>query len=182
LGLATAGFGAPVGGEALQGHTAFGLPLPAGSDLYPPAGANPAGLFHLSLPEWARYASLHLGLGPPDYLPPELLAQLHQPWAPDLGASYAPGWHVDAGSWGTELRHNGSDGFWSARFVLIPARGYGILMASNIFSPNAELAAALGAVAPAHQHRGGEELAGISRQPLTNRDPLPCSPAADMVA
>ena len=89
LGLATAGFGAPVGGEALQGHTAFGLPLPAGADLYPPAGANPAGLFHLSLPEWARYASLHLGLGPPDYLPPELLAQLHQPWAPDLGASYA---------------------------------------------------------------------------------------------
>jgi CubicO group peptidase (beta-lactamase class C family) len=66
---------------------------------------------------------------------------LHQPWAPDLGASYASGWHVDAGSWGTELRHNGSDGFWSARIVLIPARGYGILMASNIFSPNAELAA-----------------------------------------
>ena len=82
---------------------------------------------------------MHLGLGPPDYLPPELLAQLQQPWAPDLGASYAPGWHVDAGSWGAELRHNGSDGFWSARFVLIPARGYGILMASNIFSLNAEL-------------------------------------------
>jgi D-alanyl-D-alanine carboxypeptidase len=140
LGLATAGFGAPVGG-APQGHTAFGLPLPAGADLYPPAGADPAGLFHLSLPEWARYASLHLGLGPPDYLSPELLARLHQPWVPDLGAFYASGWHVDAGSWGTELRHNGSDGYWSARIFLIPAQGYGILMASNIFSPNAELAA-----------------------------------------
>src|SRR4051812_1673783 len=60
--------------------------------------------------------------------------------------------------------------------------GDGILMASNIFSPNAELAAALGAIAPAHQRRGGEELAGISRQLPTWSSPLPCSPAADMVA
>ena len=139
LGLASAGFGAP-DGDAPQGHTAFWLPLPSGSDLYPPQGAAPAGLFHLNLPDWARYASLHLGLVP-DYLPPELLARLQQPWSPDLGESYAAGWHVDLGSWGTELRHNGSDGYWSARIRLIPALGYGVLMATNMLGFNVEPAA-----------------------------------------
>ena len=63
LGLVTAGFGPPVG-EVPQGHTAFGLPLPPDSDLYPPVGACPAGLFRMSLPEWARYAIVHMGLWP----------------------------------------------------------------------------------------------------------------------
>jgi CubicO group peptidase (beta-lactamase class C family) len=139
LGLATAGFGAPAG-EAPQGHTAFWLPLPAVSDLYPPTGAAPAGLFHLALPEWATYAAVHMGLRP-DYLPPELLARLHRPWAPDLGELYAQGWHVNPGNWGTELRHNGSDGYWSARIRLIPALGYGVLMATNMLGFNVEPAA-----------------------------------------
>ncbi len=141
LGLKTAGFGPPLG-EAPQGHTAFGLPLPPESELYPPVGASPAGLFHLSLPEWARYALVHMNLGPPDYLPPELLARLQRPWTPELGASYALGWHVDPGNWGTELRHDGSDGYWSARIRLVPALSYGVLMATNMLSLNVEPAAA----------------------------------------
>ena len=140
LGLATAGFGPPVG-EAPQGHTAFWLPLPPESELYPPVGASPAGLFHLSLPDWARYALVHMGLGPADYLPPELLARLQRPWAPDLGESYALGWQVAPGNWGTELRHNGSDGYWSARIRLVPALGYGVLMATNMLGFNVEPAA-----------------------------------------
>ncbi len=139
LGLASAGFGAPQG-EAPQGHTAFWLPLPADSDLYPTAGAAPAGLYHLSLPDWASYAQVHMGLRP-DYLAPELLARLHQPWTPDLGESYASGWHVDLGNWGTELRHNGSDGYWSARIRMIPALGYAVLMATNMLGLNVEPAA-----------------------------------------
>ena len=140
LGMVTAGFGPPVG-EVPQGHTEFGLPLPPDSDLYPPVGACPAGLFRMSLPEWARYANVHLGLWPLDYLAQELLARLHRPWAPDLGQLYALGWNVAEGGWGTELWHNGTDGYWSARIRLVPALGYGVLMAANMFGPNAEPAA-----------------------------------------
>ena len=103
--------------------------------------ACPAGLFHLSLPDWARYALVHMGLGPTDYLPPELLARLQRPWAPDLGESYALGWHVAPGNWGIELRHNGSDGYWSARIRLVPALGYAVLMATNMLGFNVEPAA-----------------------------------------
>jgi CubicO group peptidase (beta-lactamase class C family) len=141
LGLASAGFLAPTGSEAPQGHTAFGLPLPPDSPLYPPAAASPAGLYHLALPDWAKYAAVHLGLGPEGFLPPELLARLHTPWDPLAVDGYALGWHVAASAFGPMLRHDGSDGYWLARIVLIPALGYGILMTTNIFSANAELAA-----------------------------------------
>ena len=139
LGLLGAGFGPPQG-DAPQGHTAFWLPLPADSDLYPPAGASPAGLFRMSLPEWASYATVHLGLRP-DFIAPDLLARLHRPRYPDLGELYALGWHVALGNWGTELRHNGSDGYWSARIRLVPALGYGVLMATNMLGLNVEPAA-----------------------------------------
>lgn len=137
LGLLSTGFGAPIE-PAPQGHSAFGLPLPSSSELYPPLGAAPAGLFHLSLPDWARYAMLHMGLGPAEFLPPETLVRLHQPWSPDLGASYALGWFISQGSWGTELWHNGSDGYWSARIRLVPALGYAVLMATNMLGFNVE--------------------------------------------
>jgi CubicO group peptidase (beta-lactamase class C family) len=141
LGLASAGFLAPAAPEAPRGHTFFGLPLPPDSPLYPPAAASPAGLHHVALPDWALYAAVHLGLGPEGYLPPELLARLHAPWDPLAADGYALGWHVAPGPFGTVLRHDGSIGYWSARIVLIPALGYGVLMATNIFGPNAELAA-----------------------------------------
>jgi hypothetical protein len=81
-------------------------------------------------------------LGPEGYLPPELLARLHTPWDPLAADGYALGWHVIPGPFGaTMLRHDGSDGYWSARIVLIPALGYGILTATNILGPNSELAA-----------------------------------------
>ena len=69
------------------------------------------------------------------------LAARHQPWAPDYGESYALGWQVRPGDWGIELRHDGSDRYWSARIRLIPARGYGVLMATNMLSLNVEPAA-----------------------------------------
>ena len=140
LALASAGFGAPRGAEAPRGHTAFGLPLPPDSPLYPPAGASPAGLIHLALPGWATYARLHLGVGSAAYLPAAMLARLQRPWGGVL-PGYALGWHVRAGTWGRELRHNGSDGYWAARIRLVPSRGYAILMATNILSPNTERAA-----------------------------------------
>jgi hypothetical protein len=63
---------------------------------------------------------------------------LHQPWSPDFGESYALGWHVSQGSWGSELRHDGSDGYWSARIRLVPALGYAVLMATNMLGFNVE--------------------------------------------
>jgi D-alanyl-D-alanine carboxypeptidase len=142
LGLASAGFLAPTAPDTPRGHTAFGLPLPPDSPLHPPAAASPAGLYRVALPDWATYAAVHLGLGPGGYLPPELLARLHAPWDPMAGDGYALGWHVGPGPLGaTTLRHDGSDGYWSARIVLMPTLGYGILIASNILGPNSELAA-----------------------------------------
>jgi CubicO group peptidase (beta-lactamase class C family) len=142
LGLASAGFLAPAAPEAPRGHTAFGLPLPPDSPLYPPPAASPAGLHHVALPDWATCAAVHLGLGPEGYLPLELLARLHTPWDPLAVDGYALGWHVAPGPSGaTTLRHDGSDGYWSARIVLIPALEHAILMAANILGPNSELAA-----------------------------------------
>jgi D-alanyl-D-alanine carboxypeptidase len=142
LGLSSAGFLAPTVPEAPRGHTAFGLPLPPDSPLYPPAAASPAGLYHVALLDWANYAAVHLGLGPEGYLPPEVLARLHAPWDPLAADGYALGWHVGPGPLGaTTLRHDGSDGYWSARIVLTPALGHGILIASNILGPNSGLAA-----------------------------------------
>jgi CubicO group peptidase (beta-lactamase class C family) len=140
LGLSSAGFFAPSGSQAPRGHTAIGVPLPPGSPLYAPWAASPAGLFHLSLPDWAKYARLHLGLGPAGYLPPALLARLHRPFA-GPGERYALGWHVASTSAGPVLRHDGSDGYWSARIVLIPSLDYAVLMAANILSPGATRAA-----------------------------------------
>ena len=48
---------------------------------------------------------------------------------------------MNPGNWGAELRHNGSDGYWSARIRLIPALGYGVLMATNMLGFNVEPAA-----------------------------------------
>ena len=140
LGLGTAGFSAPTGADAPSGHTALGIPLPPDSLLYPPSGANPAGLYHLSLPDWAKYARLHMGLGPGTYLSATLLARLQRPWV-GPGPRYALGWEVATSTYGKILRHDGSDGYWSARTVLIPGRDYGLLMATNILSPGAERAA-----------------------------------------
>jgi CubicO group peptidase (beta-lactamase class C family) len=139
LGLASAGFLAPAGAGAPRGHDPSGRPLPPDSPLYPPRAGSPAGLYHLSLPDWARYARLHLGLGPAGYLRPATLARLHRPWR-GPGERYALGWHVKPEGGRTSLWHQGSDGFWSARATLIPSAGYAILMATNILSPGADQA------------------------------------------
>ena len=108
----TAGFGAPVG-EAPQGHTAFWLPLPAGfrplsarrrlpGGAVPPVSARVGPLRHRASGPGATGLSGAGTAGP-----------AASPWAPDLGQFYALGWNVAEGSWGTELRHNGSDGYWS---------------------------------------------------------------------
>jgi D-alanyl-D-alanine carboxypeptidase len=137
LGLLTAGFGPPLG-DASWGHTAGWTPVPPDSDLQPPPGASPAGLVHLSLADWARYIAVHMGLGPAGYLTPEWLARLQRSWSPDLGAGYALGWHVEAGTWGTELRHNGSDGYWAARVRVLPGLGWATLTATNMLGVNVE--------------------------------------------
>jgi CubicO group peptidase (beta-lactamase class C family) len=139
LSLGSAGFFAPTGPSAPRGHTFMGVPLSPGSLLYPPRAGSPAGLFHLSLPDWARYARVHLGLGPQGYLSSTLLARLQRP-SSGPGERYAFGWHVTSTEAGIRLSHNGSDGYWAARILLIPSRDYGILMATNILSTGADSA------------------------------------------
>ena len=71
---------APTGTDAPSGHTALGIPLPPELAALSAVRANPAGLYHLSLPDWAKYARLHMGLGPSTYLSATLLARLQRPW------------------------------------------------------------------------------------------------------
>jgi CubicO group peptidase (beta-lactamase class C family) len=139
LGMGSAGFFAPTG-TAPRGHTASGQPVAASSSLYPPRAGSPAGLYHVNVADWVRFARVHLGLGPAGFLSSSTLSRLQRPW-PGGGERYALGWHVRSRSFGTELSHNGSDGLWSAQATLVPGKDHAILLATNILNARAADAA-----------------------------------------
>ncbi|GBC95745.1 Putative penicillin-binding protein PbpX [bacterium HR16] len=134
LGIKSAGFGAPTDG--VWGHrsgTGGYLPVPPSPFADNPPVLGPAGTVHLSMPDWARYAILHLR-GATDENPPLLcktsFARLHTP--PDAGA-YAMGWGVTQPEWarGRVLQHAGSNTMWFAQILLVPYAGAGFLVATN---------------------------------------------------
>ena len=95
LGMTSAGFGPPgVRGRSdhASGHRASGTLVEAVYEDNPPS-MGPAGTVHCSLPDWAKFASLHLrgsykGL---QLLKPETLKAMH---TPKTGEEYAGGWLV----------------------------------------------------------------------------------------
>ena len=130
LGMDSAGFGTPTGPLAAWGHDVLGQPVRPSSPRQLPPVLAPAGVVHLDLPDWARFAWLHLGKGPPGYLSANGLARLHRPW-PGSGERYALGWGV-IGDDPPILTHNGSDDrFWSASILLAPVQQYGLLITTN---------------------------------------------------
>lgn len=134
LGIKSAGFGAPADGAWGHRSGAGGyLPVPPSPFADNPPVLGPAGTVHLSLPDWARYAILHLR-GASEEDPPLLgqstFARLHTP--PDDSA-YAMGWGVAKPAWakGQVLQHAGSNTMWFAQILLVPNARAGFLVAAN---------------------------------------------------
>jgi CubicO group peptidase (beta-lactamase class C family) len=135
LEMGSAGFGAPGTKESLdepRGHREDGAPVEPGPGADNPAAIGPAGTVHSSLPDWAKFASLHLlgeergGLG----LAKEDFRRLHEPPG---GSEYAMGWAVTERDWagGRVLTHAGSNTMWFAVVWLAPKKGFGVLAACN---------------------------------------------------
>jgi CubicO group peptidase (beta-lactamase class C family) len=138
LGMTTAGFG----GMGTLGqidqpyqHRADGSPLEKSPirDNAPVMG--PAGTVHCSLPDWSRFASLHLrrGRGQPQLLRPETFQKLHT-FSEDRPYYALGGWLGNPLSRrvnGLVLAHDGTNTHNHASIWLAPERHFGILVACN---------------------------------------------------
>jgi CubicO group peptidase (beta-lactamase class C family) len=134
LAMDSAGFGSPGhSGRVDQpwGHHAVGDEVkPTQRDNAPAMG--PAGVVHCSVPDWAKFAALHLrgAQGKAKLLKPATFRMLHTPPA---GNEYACGWYVYERSWsgGRTLMHSGSNTNWYVTLWIAPARDFAILTATN---------------------------------------------------
>ncbi len=145
LGMSSAGFGPPGGAargriEQPWGHRETGGKLvPVLRDNAPCMG--PAGTVHCSVPDWGKFASLHLrgAQGKGRLLKPATFRTLH---TPPPGFDYAGGWTVGQRPWsgGKILSHNGSNTYWYASIWIVPARDFLVMAVTNQAGPNAEAA------------------------------------------
>jgi CubicO group peptidase (beta-lactamase class C family) len=136
LGMTSAGFGPPGGSGSERidqpwGHRERGGAVePARRDNPPCMG--PAGTVHCSIPDWAKFAGLHLRAeqGKARLLKLATFKVLH---TPPPGQEYAGGWLVFERSWagGKALNHSGSNTMWYATVWLAPAREFATLVATN---------------------------------------------------
>lgn len=154
LGMTSAGFGAPGDAAAVdqpRGHRP-GKSSPIAVDPGPgsdnPVAIGPAGIVHLSLPDWAKYASFHIhgerGDLPADakpHLSADSFAKLHTPAGADAKPDdgYAMGWGVMRRDWGGRvLTHSGSNTMWFATVWLAPEKDFAVLVATNVGGDEAQ--------------------------------------------
>jgi CubicO group peptidase (beta-lactamase class C family) len=132
MGMDTAGFGCPGRPGRMDqpwGHSEHdGNVEPSQSDNAPSLG--PAGTVHVSIPDWAKFALLHLrgDRGEATLLQPATFRVLH---TPPEGSTYAGGWGVYDQGGGRVLSHDGSNTMWYASILIAPARSLAILVATN---------------------------------------------------
>ena len=140
LGLATAGFGPPgTQGRIDQpwGHVSlFGIPIPEQEDNVPALG--PAGVVHVSIPDWAKFAALHLqgARGNATLLKPETYIRLQ---TPPENEDYAMGWVVESPAWASTdgFWHNGSNTMWYSLLWIFPEKNVALLAVTNQFNVGA---------------------------------------------
>lgn len=133
LGLATAGFGPP--GSEGKVDQPWGHNLRPDDRFWPVQRDNaptlgPAGTVHMSIADWATFASTHLSKSDSEFLQAKTLAKLHDP---DPDSNYALGWIVverSAGQ-GKVLTHSGSNTMWFATIRVLPQSGSIYLAAAN---------------------------------------------------
>lgn len=138
LGMASAGFGAPLGDNA-WGHQGAAMspkdPVTLGSDN--PPGLGPAGTVHATIEDYARFLRLLLTDGGGG-LHGDSILRMTTP-LPGSGQPYALGWGVLTGQpWSggaPGLVHDGSNTLWLARAVIAPARGAAAICVANAAEP-----------------------------------------------
>ncbi|MDJ1159082.1 serine hydrolase domain-containing protein [Chelatococcus sp. SYSU_G07232] len=133
---------------------------PSGRFADNPPALGPAGVLHMSLGDFARYAGVHLAAlsGRSTFLRPATAARLYTPPATEEnligeGHDYACGWVVstpDTGFGCTSSRwHDGSNTLWYAALTLVPEQGRAFVFAANAFDP-----AAIGDAFAMHERLG----------------------------
>ena len=136
--MTSAGFGAAgTAGKIDQpyGHVLRNgaiIPVTPGSIADNPSAITPAGRVHLSVSDFAKYASLHLGTTRLPGLDAAALDFLHTPVAPSK--DYACGWVIVSRPWagGTALTHNGTNTMNYAVMWLAPSKKFAAVAACNI--------------------------------------------------
>jgi CubicO group peptidase (beta-lactamase class C family) len=158
LGITSGGFGPPgTAGEVDQpwGHgpvRLLWLPLPGrdGTPFDPgssqadyPLMYGPAGTVHVSVPDWAKFVSLHLRGDPANphrevaLLKADSFAKLHEP---PHGEDYGCGWFVATKPWargpmpgdtGRVFYHMGDNGRWNCVVWVAPEIDFAVLIACN---------------------------------------------------
>jgi CubicO group peptidase (beta-lactamase class C family) len=139
LGMASAGFGPPGKLHNLSqpwGHNREGKAIPPDLNADNPAAIGPAATVHASLPDWAKFARIHLVgekqgwvINGRKQLSAAAFKKLHTP----LGDSYALGWIATERAWagGTALTHSGTNTFFFVVNWLSLSKGRGVLVATN---------------------------------------------------
>ncbi|WP_114394794.1 serine hydrolase domain-containing protein [Oleisolibacter albus] len=153
LGLDSAGFGAPTGGDQPWGHQAGLLsrltgvtPMdPAGGKADNPPALGPAGTVHLSLRDYGRFLKRVLdgADGKDDFLGADSWRRLLTPGLSD----YALGWGVRRPDWAggrPAYGHAGSNTLWMLTARVVPGRGYAMALATNVGGSAGEAATAEG--------------------------------------
>ena len=134
LGMARAGFGAPLG-SAPWGHQDADGRLtsvnPTGIADNPPVLA-PAGEVHATLDDYGRFVRMFLNEGS-GVLKPETLARLARPYS-NGDEQYGMGWQVlKERAWadGPVLQHEGSNSLWHASVTVAPAKSLAVIACCN---------------------------------------------------
>jgi len=134
LGITSAGFGTPPSPGKIDqpyGHHKVNGALVAVSQDNPPA-ITPAGRVNLSILDFAKYASLHLGdLKGGGPLDAKQLDDLHRPVPPSK--DYGCGWKSCQRDWagGTALTHTGTNTMFFAVMWLAPAKDFAVVVSCN---------------------------------------------------
>jgi D-alanyl-D-alanine carboxypeptidase len=136
LGLKSAGFGAPGGGQpsrATVGHAftdGSARPVQPGELADNPAVVGPAGTIHMTLEDLAMFGYRHAAgeFVADGYLSPETYQRLHT----DQGNDAALGWFKQQWRGHRLLSHTGSNGYWYAMLVIQPEKRLAIAVASNV--------------------------------------------------
>jgi len=131
LGMQSCGFGPPPqpnGADNPWGHQRSGSGF-ASYNLDNPPYLGPAGTVHCTLQDYARFALLHMRRD--RLLSKAGFAKLQ---SPPPGENYALGWVVVPRGWadGLALNHAGSNTVNYFVAWLAPARGFGVLIATNL--------------------------------------------------
>ena len=144
LGLKSAGFGAPAGGDqskAPVGHEfadGSARPVQPGDRADNPPVVGPAGRIHMSMEDLAIFGYRHAAgeFEADGYLSPQTYRLLHA----DQGEGAALGWFNQQWRGHRLLSHTGSNGYWYAMVAIQPEKRLAIAVATNVDSQDAEVA------------------------------------------